>query len=103
MGSVIALYGTGEGQTTPNGVDGTIVPGQAYSQQTITATVGGLPAVVTYAGAAPQEVAGVMQVNVQIPAQVTPGNAVPVVIQVLNSVIGTDSSQSTATIAVSAQ
>jgi uncharacterized protein (TIGR03437 family) len=103
VGSVIALYGTGEGQTTPNGVDGTIVPGQAYSQQTITATVGGLPAVVTYAGAAPQEVAGVMQVNVQIPAQVTPGNAVPVVIQVLNSVIGTDSSQSTATIAVSAQ
>jgi uncharacterized protein (TIGR03437 family) len=73
----------------------------AYSQQTVTATVGGLPAVVTYSGAAPSEVAGLIQVNVQIPAQVPPGNAVPVSIQV-GGAIGNASSQTTATIAVSA-
>ena len=35
--------------------------------QTVTATVGGIPAVVSYAGGAPGFVAGVMQLNLQIP------------------------------------
>ena len=103
-GSIIALYATGGGQTTPAGQDGAIVPGAAVLQQVpvVTATVGGLSAIVTYAGAAPGEVSGVMQVNVQIPAQVQPGNAVPVVIQGA-TLYGNVSSQTTATIAVSAQ
>ena len=80
------------------------MPGAAVLQQVpvVTATVGGLSAIVTYAGAAPGEVSGVMQVNVQIPAQVQPGNAVPVVIQGA-TLYGNVSSQTTATIAVSAQ
>jgi trimeric autotransporter adhesin len=48
----------------------------------VSATVGGIPAVVQYAGGAPGEVAGVMQVNVQIPAGVQPGGYVPVVLTV---------------------
>jgi uncharacterized protein (TIGR03437 family) len=101
VGSIVALYTTGEGQTTPPGVDGELATAAAYSQQTVTATVGGLPAVITYSGAAPGEVAGVTQVNVQIPALTPTGNAVPVVITVIGA-IGNASSQSTATIAVSA-
>ena len=45
-------------------------------------TVGGQSAVVGYAGAAPTSVAGLMQVNVQIPAGIQPGTAVPVQVQV---------------------
>jgi len=47
---------------------------------TVTATVGGQPAVVQYAGGAPGFVAGLMQVNVVIPVNISPGAAVPVVI-----------------------
>jgi len=40
----------------------------------VEATVGGLPAPVVYAGAAPGSVAGLMQVDVQIPPGVQPGS-----------------------------
>ena len=84
IGDVVSLYATGEGQTTPNGVDGKLAPlNPPYPKPiaNVTATVGGQPAQVTYYGAAPGEVAGLMQVNVQIPAGVQPGD-VPVVISV---------------------
>jgi uncharacterized protein (TIGR03437 family) len=45
-------------------------------------TVGGIPASVHYVGGAPGQVAGLIQVNVQIPAGVQPGGYVPVVLQV---------------------
>jgi uncharacterized protein (TIGR03437 family) len=38
-----------------------------------TATVGGKTAAVTYYGSAPDNIAGVFQVNVQIPSDLTPG------------------------------
>jgi uncharacterized protein (TIGR03437 family) len=44
----------------------------------VSVTIGGRDAKVVYAGAAPGLVAGLMQVNVQIPMDVTPGDAVPV-------------------------
>ena len=84
IGDVVSLYATGEGQTTPAGVDGKLAPLNPPFPKPIanvTATVGGKPAQVTYYGAAPGEVAGLMQVNVQIPAGVQPGD-VPVVISV---------------------
>jgi uncharacterized protein (TIGR03437 family) len=49
------------------------------------ATVGGIPATIQYAGSAPEQVAGLMQVNVQIPSGVQPGGYVPVVLQVGDS------------------
>ncbi len=87
IGSFISLYATGEGQTTPAGVDGKIASGSVLPAPNlkVSVTVGGIPAVVQYAGAAPSEVAGVMQVNVQIPAGVQPGGYVPVVLQVGNA------------------
>jgi uncharacterized protein (TIGR03437 family) len=50
---------------------------------------------VKYAGGAPGLVAGLMQVNVQIPAGIETGNAVPVVLRV-----GSVFSQAGVTIAV---
>ena len=49
------------------------------------ATIGGQTADVQYAGGASGLVAGVMQVNLRIPAGITPGNAVPVSVQVGNA------------------
>ncbi len=84
IGAYVSLYATGEGQTTPGGVDGKLASGSPYPQPLlkVTATVGGLPAATNYAGAAPGAVAGLLQVNVQIPTGVTPGGYVPVVLTV---------------------
>jgi uncharacterized protein (TIGR03437 family) len=49
----------------------------------VTAQIGGKTAEVLYAGAAPNLVAGVLQVNVRVPADAPVGN-VPVVISVGN-------------------
>jgi len=46
--------------------------------QGVTCTIGGSNAPVQYAGGAPGLVAGLMQVNVQIPAGIQAGSAVPV-------------------------
>jgi uncharacterized protein (TIGR03437 family) len=83
IGDYISLYATGEGQTTPTGVDGK--PASApYPKPNlpVTVTIGGQNAPVQYAGGAPEMVTGLMQVNVQIPTGIQPGNAVPVVLRV---------------------
>jgi uncharacterized protein (TIGR03437 family) len=67
----------------PAGVDGKIANGPAYPapQLPVSVTVGGVSAQVLYAGAAPSLVAGVMQVNVRIPAGTASGdNAVTVTV-----------------------
>jgi uncharacterized protein (TIGR03437 family) len=94
-GHIVMLYATGEGQTTPGGVDGRPANG-IYPQPLgpVTAQVNGKDAEVLYYGAAPGLVAGVMQVNVRVPADAPSGN-VSVVIKT-----GADSSQSGATISV---
>jgi uncharacterized protein (TIGR03437 family) len=99
VGSVVSFYGTGEGQTNPGGVDGKIAAGPTYPSplQNYSVTVGGVPAVIDYLGAAPTLVAGVIQFNVEIPTGVAGGAAIPVVLT-----IGGVNSQ-TVTIAVSNQ
>ncbi len=96
-GDVISLYVTGAGQTNPPGADGQ--PGTGPTGGPIlqvTATVGGASATVQYAGNALGLVAGVIQVNVVVPAGTAAGAAVPVSVQV-----GTNSTQPNVTIAVS--
>ncbi len=87
VGGYISLFATGEGQTTPVGIDGKIASGPILPAPNlkVSVTVGGIPALVQYAGAAPGQVAGLMQVNVQIPSGVQPGGYVPVVLQVGNA------------------
>jgi uncharacterized protein (TIGR03437 family) len=94
-GSVIVLFGTGEGQTNPAGQDGVVANGiYPAPVQPVSVKIGGKPAQVLYAGAAPGEVAGLLQINAQIPAGVT-GNSVSVQITV-----GVASSQPGVTIAI---
>jgi uncharacterized protein (TIGR03437 family) len=100
-GSIISLYVTGEGPTTPAGVDGKPATAPLPKPvQGVSVTMAGQNVPVTYAGGAPGLVAGVMQVNAQIPANLlypfTGPAAVPVVVYV--GVIG---SQANVTITVS--
>jgi uncharacterized protein (TIGR03437 family) len=83
LGGFISLYATGEGQTTPAGVDGRLA-GSTPAQPVlpVRVTIEGIPAMVQYKGSAPGLVAGVVQLNVQIPSGVQPGGYVPVVLQV---------------------
>ena len=95
-GGYISLWLTGAGQTNPASVDGQ--PGAAPLPKPVApvaVTIGGQAATVQYAGQAPYAVAGVMQINAQIPSGVQAGNAVPVVVQV-----GSVSTQAGVTVAV---
>jgi 6-phosphogluconolactonase len=82
-GSTVVVYATGEGQTIPGGVDGK--PGDSATPpvpvQTVTATVGGLDALVVAAGGISGMAAGYMQVSVQIPQNVTVGDSVPIILK----------------------
>jgi uncharacterized protein (TIGR03437 family) len=80
-GSVVAVYMSGEGFTV-GAVDGAIATGLLTPVLPITATVGGLPATVVYAGTAPGIVTGAMQVNLLIPPAAPSGPSVPIVITV---------------------
>ena len=94
-GSVVTLFGTGEGVTTPVGVDGqlagTVLP---KPNAPISVQIGGLNAAVQYAGAAPGNVAGVFQINAVVPLAANPGPQ-PIVVTA-----GTHSSPSGVTINV---
>jgi uncharacterized protein (TIGR03437 family) len=97
-GSVITVYLTGEGQTSPGGQDGRVTPTDGTLLRRpllpVTATIGGVPVTVEYAGAAPGIVSGVMQANLRLPANAPSGN-LPVVV-----VVGTATAQSNVTVAV---
>ncbi len=81
--SIVVLFLTGEGQTNPPGTDG-LIASSVYPAPLlpVTVTIGGQVVDPLYAGAAPDEVAGVMQVNVTVPSGITPGDAVPVTVTV---------------------
>jgi uncharacterized protein (TIGR03437 family) len=86
QGSVISAYGTGGGQTKPPGTTGSVTPIPTSSSGLLnitgaTATIGGQPATVQFAGAAPGLVTGVLQMNIVVPTGVT-GNNVPVTISI---------------------
>jgi uncharacterized protein (TIGR03437 family) len=80
-GSVVMLYGTGFGTLSPQPPDGQAVGQLASTNVPVTATIDGVPAVVSYAGAAPGLIAGVTQVNVQIPADISPNASAAVVLK----------------------
>ncbi len=75
-GSYVSFFATGLGQTNPGGQDG-VPTGSTLPLPllTVTATIGGKPANVQFAGGAPGLVAGVMQINVQVPAGLSAGAA----------------------------
>jgi uncharacterized protein (TIGR03437 family) len=94
-GGAIQIFGTGGGAIVGGATDGALAPGiGGLATQPVTATIGGMTANVLYAGPAPGQVNGVIQVNLQIPAGLPPGPQ-PVVITV-----GTAASQKGITVAV---
>jgi uncharacterized protein (TIGR03437 family) len=82
-GDVVSLWLTGEGATNPPGVDGRlpmeILPTPVAS---VAVTVGGVPAVVQYAGAAPYLLPGLAQIKVKIDPAVQPGSDVPILVTI---------------------
>jgi uncharacterized protein (TIGR03437 family) len=81
-GSIVVLYGTGFGMLDPQPADGQVAGRAAATRLGVTASVAGIPAEVTYAGAAPGLVAGVVQVNLRVPDAVSPSLAVPVTLTI---------------------
>jgi len=67
-GSFIILYATGGGTTTPASQDGALTNSPLPSLNLpVLVTIEGVPAQVLYAGPAPGQVAGVLQINVVVP------------------------------------
>jgi uncharacterized protein (TIGR03437 family) len=92
-GSIVVVYGTGGGATNAAADDGAVAASATPLVNDVSVQVGGQPATVLYAGDAPGEVSGLMQINLQLPAGVT--GQVPVVVTV-----GAQVSQATVTVAV---
>jgi uncharacterized protein (TIGR03437 family) len=78
-GDYVAVYGTGLGALASPLPAGAAAGGAIAAVNRVTATIGGVPAEVIYAGAAPG-LPGVNQVNVRVPPEAAPG-VVPLVIQ----------------------
>lgn len=76
-GSVVAIYMTGAGATTPPLADGAVTPSVEPLPRValpVTVTIGGIPSPkIWYSGGAPGAVAGVTQINAEIPAGVASG------------------------------
>ncbi len=98
-GDYLVIYITGLGKTTPNGdpngtplATGAIPPPDGSVLYKTVAmpvvTVGGVPATILYSGLAPG-FPGEYQVDIQVPAGVTPGDDVPVTITMPGSITDT--------------
>jgi uncharacterized protein (TIGR03437 family) len=82
-GSVIQIFATGGGQTSPPGVTGGVTGANPCTQALpVSVTVGGVDAPVQFAGSAPGAVAGLLQVNALLAAGVPIGSRVPIVLTV---------------------
>jgi uncharacterized protein (TIGR03437 family) len=85
-GSVVALFGTGEGQTEPAGQDGKLATQTLPRPRLpVSVTIAGRDAELLYAGGAPGLVAGVVQVNARVPEDLTATGEVPVILRVGNA------------------
>ncbi len=97
-GSSVYVYATGEGQTSPAGVDGQLDGSPApMPVQAVTATIGGVSATVMSAGGVTGSVPGILEVVLQVPPTTPATNAAPVLLN-----IGGATSQAGVTIAVKA-
>ena len=76
-GEVVILYGTGLGQVSPAVPTGAVPTAASNAVTPVTLTVGGINVIPDFSGLAGCCV-GLNQINFQVPATVSPGNAVPV-------------------------
>src|ERR1700691_5200876 len=94
-GSIVVLYATGGGQTSPAGVTGQAAEAPfPIALLPVSLTMAGVPATILFAGDAPG-IVGLMQIDAQVPSGFVPPGALEVVLTV-----GTYPSPSGVTIAV---
>ncbi len=96
-GSIVSVYMTGAGSLNAPIADGSLgplTPPFPTPLAPVSATIGGIDAPIMFAGQAPGLIAGVTQVNVQIPQNAPVGATIPITIYVA------DFSSQTVTIAV---
>jgi len=94
-GTAIQIYATGGGPTSPASNAGDVAKTAASLTLPVTLTIGGENAQVLYAGNAPGEVVGLVQINAMIPQTLTPGTALPILVT-----IGGVASQTGVTVAI---
>jgi uncharacterized protein (TIGR03437 family) len=82
-GNPVVIYCVGPGAVTPSVAAGAVAPGSTLSTANapVTVTFGTQTVTAPFAGLTPG-LAGLYQVNVNVPPGVTPGNQVPVTISV---------------------
>ena len=72
-GSVVVLYGTGFGRMNSSPVDGSFAELLSTPLLPVTASIGGFASEVLFAGAAPGLIEGVVQINLRVPIELSPG------------------------------
>ena len=78
-GTVIQVWATGAGQTSPPGATGSLIGTSVkIPVLPLRVTIDGVEAPVQFVGSAPDSVDGLLQLNVVLPQTVTPGLAVPI-------------------------
>ncbi len=94
-GEIIVIYGTGEGQTVPQGVNGKIAaPPYPQFALPVSVTVDDKPSPeIQYYGGVPGTVAGVFQVNARVPLDITTAGPKKIAVK-----IGTGSTQDNVTV-----
>ncbi|MFN0102363.1 MAG: SBBP repeat-containing protein [Bryobacteraceae bacterium] len=93
-GSVVVLFGTGEGRTQPEGVDGSVASERPPKPLlTIFAQISDRATEVVYVGGAPGLVAGVLQMNIRVPPTAPSGPAVPIFIGGMDGPFGVEPSE----------
>jgi uncharacterized protein (TIGR03437 family) len=97
-GSWVFFYAAGLGQTDPPGIDGAPVPvAEPFPRPVagVSVQMGGIDARVLYSGGAPTFIAGLHQINVEVPPGIAAGSKVPVTLTA-----GGNQSQTGATLVV---
>jgi uncharacterized protein (TIGR03437 family) len=93
-GSIVVLYGTGEGRTLPEGVDGKVTAEPLPRPQLrIFAQIADRATEVLYTGGAPGLVAGVLQMNIRVPETAPSGPAIPIFIGGMDGPFGVEPSE----------
>lgn len=84
--SIIQIFATGGGQTTPPGQTGKLAgtPLPQYPAGRVTVRINNVDAPVVYSGAAPGLIQGLIQINARVPATAPIGAAVPIVVRINN-------------------
>jgi uncharacterized protein (TIGR03437 family) len=84
VNSVLMVFGTGFGLTQTPLADGQTAGGPAPLALPVSATIGGVAATVTYAGAAPNQIAGLTQINILLPDGLPSNPNTPIALTVAN-------------------